>query len=119
MHMPSSLISVLILPCLGLSLLLCSSLRPPVALTVDEGEGRQRKPASDNKTSLILLHSQYVNCARCRRQLLLARTMHEQVRWRGNTREAVRLYNQVADDADPSVFALTALPRRLCRKKSD
>jgi len=119
MHAPSSLISVLILPCLGLSLLLCSSLRPPAVLSTDEGEGRQRKPASDNKTSLILLRSQYANCARCRRSLRLARTMHEEVRWRGNTREAARLYNRVADDADPSVFALTSLPRHLCRERSD
>ncbi len=111
------LISVLIVPCLGLSLLFCVAALPvqrPAAFSSAEiGEGRQPKPAAYNATRLTLLRCQYRSCARCRRHLRLARTAPEAARWRQNTRAAVSLYNQVADDTDPSAFALTALPQRL------
>ena len=119
MHRPSFLISAVTFPCLGLSLLFCFSARPPLKPFTDTGDERQPRPAADNKTWLILLHSQYGYCERCRRSLRLARTAHEEARWRGNTREAVRLYNQAANDADPSAFALTALPRHLGQEAVD
>ena len=117
MHKLPSLISALIVPFLGLFLLFCFAGRPlvgPDAVPPAEADAlRQPRPAADNRTSLILLHSQYGYYERCRRRLPLARTAYEAAHRRAITREAIRSYNQVADDADPSAFALTSLPRHL------
>ncbi len=117
MHNLPPLNSALIIPCLGLSLLFCFAAHPPVGtlalLCVDTDEGRQPKPAEDNKTRLILLRCQYDNYQRCRRHLRQAQTEREAIQWRKNTRAAISLYNQVADDTDSSAFDLTPLPRHL------
>lgn len=117
MHNLPPLISVLTLPLLGLSTLLWFSVRPPLGpaalSSADTGEMRQPRPAADDKASLTLLHCQYGCYERNRRRLRLARMAREKARWQENTREAVRLYNQAANDADPSAFAFTSLPRHL------
>lgn len=117
MHKPLPLISALIFPSLGLSLLFCFAARPltgPASLpSADTGETCQPKPAATDKTRLTLLHCQYGNYERCRSCFRMAQTESEEARWRKNTNAAIRLYNQVADDTDPSAFALTSLPRHL------
>ena len=111
------LISTLILPLIGLSLLLCFSARPrlgPSALLCsDNSELRQIKPAVYNKTRLILLWEQYSNYEQCRRRLRQARTMRDEMLWQRRMRASVGFYNQVSDDTDPSAFARSPLPRHL------
>jgi len=120
MHKLPSLISALILPLIGPSLLFCLSakprLGPAVLASTDISEARQLKPALYNRTRLILLNKQYGHYERCCRHLRLARSACEEARWHTKMREAVRLYNQVADDTDPSAFARTPLPRHLLRE---
>ena len=71
-------------------------------------DGPQPRPATCNKAMVLCLQAEYRLYQRC-----LAQRRPFAPECRRLTQGAVKAYNQVAGDTDPSAFDLTALPRHL------